>query len=160
MEHSSAFSNCPLCGADMASMDKSHPVKLLFLLWDISSIGTAQRIIAGRLLKEYGYDMLREAFLEASMRGHQTLAYVTGILKKQNQQAQIKKEQQIAKENIYKNKQMNDEPVNVEGLPAVKEFLNSLKLQPTTGSIENYKQSEDYLKKKNAFEAELLKGDK
>lgn len=81
---------CPVCGADI-NLDYK-PVKSLFDLWrDEGStsppINTATRVLTGRLIKKFGYEAVREAFIQAGInKERQRLEYVRGILIKKNQQ--------------------------------------------------------------------------
>lgn len=77
--------------------EKTGEVKKLFELWfDEPKINQAARIITGRLITEYGYDNVTEAFLEAASKEQYKLAYVRGILKKKKEQAAIKQNRLLA----------------------------------------------------------------
>lgn len=76
---------CPACGADRNFDYK--PVISLFKLWnDDIKINTAAKVLTGRLIKLFGYEAVREAFIQACVEeDRMTLAYVRGILLKKNQ---------------------------------------------------------------------------
>lgn len=77
--------------------EKTGEVKKLFELWfDEPKINQAARIITGRLIAEYGYENVAEAFIEAASKDQYKLAYVRGILKKKKEQAAIKQNRQMA----------------------------------------------------------------
>lgn len=82
---------------DIKMSEKTGEVKKLFELWfDEPKINQAARIITGRLITEYGYDNVTEAFLEAASKEQYKLAYVRGILKKKKEQAAIKQNRLLA----------------------------------------------------------------
>lgn len=82
---------------DFKMSEKASEVKKLFELWfDEPKINQAARIITGRLIAEYGYENVAEAFIEAASKDQYKLAYVRGILKKKKEQAAIKQNRLIA----------------------------------------------------------------
>lgn len=82
---------------DFKMSEKASEVKKLFELWfDEPKINQAARIITGRLIAEYGYENVTEAFLEAASKEQYKLAYVRGILKKKKEQAAIKQNRLLA----------------------------------------------------------------
>lgn len=80
---------CPVCGADI-NLDYK-PVTSLFELWreDESKpvvLNAATRVLTGRLIKKFGYESVREAFIQAGIsKERQRLEYVRGILIKKGQ---------------------------------------------------------------------------
>lgn len=73
---------CPICGGDLTTDYKQ--VKALFELWtDDPKLNTGVKVLTGRLIKKFGYEAVREAFIQASLDpARATLPYVRGILMK------------------------------------------------------------------------------
>lgn len=82
---------CPICGA-YPNVD-SQTVTSLFKLWsEEPKLNTGAKVLTGRLITKFGYDAVREAFIQSSIdSSRMTLAYVRGILLKKEQQAAIAK---------------------------------------------------------------------
>lgn len=80
---------CPACGADITLDFKQ--VNSLFSLWvDEPKVNTGAKVLTSRLIKTFGYDAVREAFIQSSVDNKRmTLAYVRGILLKKHQQKAI-----------------------------------------------------------------------
>ncbi|MCC7158859.1 MAG: hypothetical protein IT281_04915 [Ignavibacteria bacterium] len=81
---------CPICGGDKNFDYK--PVKSLFQLWSDDEskpvvLPTAMKVFTGRLIKKFGYEAVREAFIQAGIsKERMRLEYVRGILMKKEQQ--------------------------------------------------------------------------
>jgi hypothetical protein len=117
----------------------------LFKLWfDEPKLNQAARIITGRLLKEYGYEKVKEAFLEAASKEQYKLAYVRGILVKKAEAEAIKKNKAEAAK--LKQSAERIEQSNVGGFD-FSEFRQ--KAKPKTD--ESYKETEEYKKSKQQF---------
>lgn len=73
---------CPICGGDLTG--NVQQIKALFELWtDDPKLNTGVKVITGRLIKKFGYEAVREAFIQASLDPKRTtLPYVRGILMK------------------------------------------------------------------------------
>jgi hypothetical protein len=88
---------CPVCGADLQNPG-SDRIAALFDLWksvktDMILLNMGQRMFAERLVKEYGYQKVFDAFVEACAETERMkLSYVRGILKGEYQKEHIKKE--------------------------------------------------------------------
>ncbi len=78
---------CPVCGAYQSTDHQT--VTNLFKLWsDEPKLNTGAKVLTGRLIAKFGYEAVREAFIQASTDNNRmTLAYVRGILLKKEQQA-------------------------------------------------------------------------
>lgn len=76
---------CPICGGDLTA--DVQQVKALFELWsddkESPKLNTGIKVLTGRLIKRFGYEAVREAFIQASLDpARATLPYVRGILMK------------------------------------------------------------------------------
>jgi hypothetical protein len=98
-----ASRKCPVCGAERKiSSDK---IMDLFLLWkqpepgkDYLLLSMGERMFVERLRKQYGYEKLYDAFVEACADPERmSLAYVRGILRGEVQKAAVSKEKAEAK---------------------------------------------------------------
>lgn len=99
---------CPVCGADINFDYK--PVISLFELWreDESKpvvLNTATRVLTGRLIKKFGYEAVREAFIQSGIsKERMRLEYVRGILIKKGQaiaaRESMMKANELKKDNI------------------------------------------------------------
>ena len=93
---------CPACGADRNFDYK--PVVSLFKLWkDDNSeqikLNTASKVLVGRFIKKYGYESVREAFIQAGINPQrQSIEYVRGILMKKEQQLKLREHMMQTKE--------------------------------------------------------------
>ena len=82
---------CPACGADI-TLDFKQVISLFGLWTDEPKVNTGAKVLTGRLIKQFGYDAVREAFIQSCVDDKRmTLAYVRGVLLKKHQQQTIKK---------------------------------------------------------------------
>lgn len=134
---------------DIKMSEKTGEVKKLFELWfDEPKINQAARIITGRLITEYGYDNVTEAFLEAASKEQYKLAYVRGILKKKKEQAAIKQNRQMAQKQSELIKGIEKEKNNNwDGI--FDEFKK--KNHQSNPNDKNYKNDEGYKKAEQQF---------
>lgn len=99
---------CPVCGADINFDYK--PVISLFELWREDEtkpviLNTATKVLMGRLIKTFGYESVREAFIQAGIsKDRMRVEYVRGILMKKQQATK-------ARENIMKANELKKDDI-------------------------------------------------
>lgn len=129
-------------------------VKQLFELWfDNPQINKAARIITGRLINEYGYEKVEEAFLEAATKEQYKLAYVRGILKRQAEKMAVQKKIYEAHKLKKETEAISKQPTKIGGF----DFSELLyKNKPTKeNNLDDYKKTDAYKKAKQDFENNL-----
>lgn len=151
--------NCRVCGAPLNIKDEDK-IQLLFNMWkrqpgEFTFTSLAERILCERLIKEWGYEKVKEAFIEAgSERERMKLSYVRGILRKENQK--VITQRNVNESNEFK-KELNSKTAGA-GLPALTNLLKELndKHRPKAAAVnDDYKKSAEYLRKKSDFENSL-----
>ena len=149
---------CKTCGAPVDGTDDE--IESLFNLWkkmpgEFNMVSLGERILIEKIIMQFGKEKVRAAFIEASAEpGRMKISYVRGILKGEYQKSFTKKN--VIEGNQLKNDLNKKEAAAGLGLPAVTELLKQLTPAPTqVNKNDDYKKSEEYLKKKKEYEESL-----
>lgn len=121
-------------------------VKLWRVAWGLGhwqNMSPYQRVDTERLIKQYGYDNVRKAFMTAAEKDVKNLAYVNGVLRHEQQQEASRKE-------IAEAKQISDTPVTADVATKTADVLKQWRLE--NGIKEN-----KYLKEKPMSKVEYIK---
>ncbi len=149
---------CKTCGAPVDGTEDK--IETLFNFWkkkpgefNFTSLG--ERVLIEKLVKQFGYDKVMEAFIEASAEPQRMkISYVRGILKGEFQKAITQKN--VTEGNQLKRDLNKRDAAEGLGLPAVSEFLKQLNpVAEKPMKNEDYKNSDEYLRKKKEFEESL-----